>query len=110
IPGEVDAPEWGDQVRITFSNSPCVFHAAGQACLRAWKPGDPRRVRYSGGAGKVKEVLERMHVTGSARANWPVLELDGRIAWMQGVQLEPEPGIDVSVSPLLTGPDAAGPG
>jgi tRNA(Ile)-lysidine synthase len=110
IPGEVDAPEWGVKVRITFSNSPCVFHAAGQACLRAWKPGDRVRLRYSGGARKVKEVLERMHVTGSARANWPVLELDGRIAWMQGVQLEPEPGIDVSVSPLLTGPDAAGPG
>ena len=100
VPGAVDAPEWGVRVRISFLPSPGVSHAAGQACLRAWKPGDRVRLRYSAGARKVKEVLERMHVTGSARANWPVLELDGRIVWMQGVQLEPEPGLEVSVNPL----------
>ena len=76
------------------------------AVLRPWKAGDRVRLRHSGGPRKVKEVLERMRVTGSARANWPVLELDGRIVWMQGVQLEPEPGIEVTVSAL----DAAGPG
>ena len=31
-----------------------------------------------------------MRVTGSDRARWPVLEVDGRIVWMQGVELEPE--------------------
>jgi tRNA(Ile)-lysidine synthase len=46
----------------------------------------------------VKEVLERMHVSGTARANWPVLEVDGRIVWMRGVQLEPEPGIEIAVT------------
>ena len=39
-------------------------------------------------------MLERLHVSGTARANWPVLEFDGRIVWMQGVQVEAEPGID----------------
>jgi hypothetical protein len=26
---------------------------------------------------------------------WPVLEMDGRILWMKGVELEPETGIGV---------------
>ena len=43
----------------------------------------------------MKEVLERLQVTGSERATWPVLELEGRIVWMKGVELEPEPGIAV---------------
>jgi hypothetical protein len=48
----------------------------------------------------VKEVLERLRITGSGRALWPVLELDSRVIWMQGVELEPEPGVSVSVFPL----------
>ena len=43
----------------------------------------------------MKEVLERLRVTGTSRASWPVLELEGRIVWMRGVELEPEPGIHV---------------
>ena len=70
------------------------------AVLRAWKAGDRVRLRHSGGPRKVKEVLERLRVYGSARARWPVVELNGRIVWMQGVELEPEPGVVVSVSPL----------
>jgi hypothetical protein len=48
----------------------------------------------------VKEVLERLRVTGSSRALWPVLELDGRIAWMQGVEVEPVPGIRITATSL----------
>jgi tRNA(Ile)-lysidine synthase len=53
----------------------------------------------------VKEVLERMKVTGSGRAIWPVLEIDGRILWMKGIELEPEPGIEVVVTPLSSTTD-----
>jgi tRNA(Ile)-lysidine synthase len=70
------------------------------ATLRNWSPGDRVRLRHSSGARKVKEVLERKRVTGSSRAVWPVLELDGRIVWMQGVELEPEPGIAVTAERL----------
>jgi tRNA(Ile)-lysidine synthase len=65
------------------------------AKLRNWRPGDRVRLRHSGGLHKVKEVLERLRITGSGRALWPVLEVDGRIVWMKGVELEPEPGIGV---------------
>jgi tRNA(Ile)-lysidine synthase len=51
----------------------------------------------------VKEVLERLHVTGSARALFPVLECDGRIIWMRGAELEPEPGITVVAAALEDG-------
>jgi hypothetical protein len=48
----------------------------------------------------VKEVLERMKVIGSSRATWPVLEFDRRIIWMKGIEIEPEPGVEVLVTPL----------
>ena len=101
LPGEIAAAEFGLRVRISVSDASALTAShRPRALLRPWKPGDRVRLRYSGGARKVKEVLERMHVNGSARANWPVLEMDGRIVWMHGVQLEPEPGIEISVDAL----------
>jgi tRNA(Ile)-lysidine synthase len=70
------------------------------ATLRNWRAGDRVKLRHSGGPRKVKEVLERLRVTGSGRALWPVLDVSGRIVWMQGVELEPEEGIHVAASPL----------
>jgi tRNA(Ile)-lysidine synthase len=71
--------------------------AAPRGTLRNWKPGDRVRLRYSSGPRKVKEVLERLRVTGSSRAVWPVLEVAGKIIWMKGVELEPEQGIVVTL-------------
>jgi tRNA(Ile)-lysidine synthase len=53
-------------------------------------------LRYSSGPRKVKEVLERLRVTGSERAVWPVLEVEGRIVWMRGVEVQPEAGLVVT--------------
>jgi tRNA(Ile)-lysidine synthase len=90
IPGEIAAPAFALQLRIEGTASPAV------ATLRNWKPGDRVRLRHSSGLRKVKEVLERLRVTGTSRILWPVLELAGRIIWMRGVELEPEPGIAVA--------------
>jgi tRNA(Ile)-lysidine synthase len=65
------------------------------ATLRNWRPGDRVLLRHSSGPRKVKEILERLHVTGSDRAGWPVLEVDGRILWMKEVEVEPVPEIHV---------------
>jgi hypothetical protein len=46
----------------------------------------------------VKEVLERMKITGEDRIGWPVLEIAGRILWMRGVELEPDPAIRISIA------------
>jgi tRNA(Ile)-lysidine synthase len=98
IPGEILAPAFGLRLRIEATGT----HEGQTATLRNWKPGDRVRLRYSSGPSKVKEVLERLRVTGSSRAFWPVLELDGRIAWMRGVEVEPEPGIRIEATSLET--------
>jgi tRNA(Ile)-lysidine synthase len=97
IPGEVTA--FGLRLKIEVSE-PARATEGQTAKLRNWKPGDRVQLRYSSGPRKVKEVLERLKVTGSSRALWPVLELEGRIIWMRGVELEPAPGIRVVAASL----------
>lgn len=80
-----------------------ALSSGATAVLRTWKAGDRVHLRHSSGPRKVKEVLERMKVNGAERARWPVLELGGRIVWMQGVAVELEAGIAVTVTPLETG-------
>jgi tRNA(Ile)-lysidine synthase len=106
IPGEINARAFGLRLRVEFRSSatscgPTNGRAglgARTATLRNWKPGDRVRLRYSSAPRKVKEVLERMRVTGTDRALWPVLEIDGRIVWMRGVELEPDPELIISAS------------
>jgi tRNA(Ile)-lysidine synthase len=103
VPGEVRAEGFGIRMRVDVARSQqngANSEPEQTACLRNWKAGDRVRLRYSGGPRKVKEVLERMKVTGSARAVWPVLELGGRIVWMRGVELEPEPAVTVTTEAL----------
>ena len=100
IPGEIDAPAFGLRLHLATLSSGQPIQGQGIAVertvkLRNWRPGDRVTLRYSSGPRKVKEVLERLRVTGTTRALWPVLELDGRIVWMRGVELQPEPGIAV---------------
>jgi tRNA(Ile)-lysidine synthase len=107
IPGEIVAPRFGLRLRIEADSTVLPGREAGggspyarTAVLRNWSPGDRVRLRYSSGPRKVKEVLERLRVTGSGRALWPVLEVDGHIVWMRGVELEPEWGIVVAATPI----------
>ncbi len=103
IPGTIDAPRFGVRLRIervttkvTEGEPAGHDHLPQTATLRNWRPGDRVRLRYSSGLRKVKEVLERKHVTGTERAVWPVLEAGGHIAWMRGVELEPLPGLSIA--------------
>jgi tRNA(Ile)-lysidine synthase len=106
IPGEIDGPAFEVRLEIRLASAKAGKHAPGgrngmaprSAILRNWKPGDRVRLRYSAGPRKVKEVLERMRVTGSDRALWPVLEVEGRIVWMKGVELEREAGLEIKAS------------
>jgi tRNA(Ile)-lysidine synthase len=108
IPGELDAPAFACRIRIE-SGAP-ASPDSGQngdppkAVIRPWKPGDRVRLRYSSGPRKVKEVLERMKVTGTDRGRWPVLEVAGRIVWMRGVEVEPDPALMIRVEAIATDP------
>lgn len=101
VPGEGEG--FGVAIRVEVLSSPTAAASSQIAILRTWRPGDRVHLRHSSGLRKVKEVLERMKISGGERACWPVLEIGGRILWMQGVALEPEPGIRVSVAPLPDG-------
>lgn len=85
VPGEVMAFGWRFQAE---SSQP-----GRAAVIRPWKAGDRVTLRYSSGPRKVKEVLERLKVSGSERAGWLVVEWEGRIVWMQGAAVEPIPGV-----------------
>ena len=103
VPGAVDAPAFSLRIQIANPNAPLASDLPRQtALLRCWKAGDRVQLRHSSAPRKVKEVLERMKVTGSDRAAWPVLEYAGRIVWMKGVEVEPDPGFcfDISASTL----------
>ena len=113
IPGEMLAVDFGLRVCVeagaAFPGGLSDAESAKSATLRNWKPGDRIHLRHSSGPRKVKEVLERMRVTGTSRAVWPVLEVAGRIVWMKGVDLLPETGISVSVTALETALETAVP-
>ena len=93
VPGEIDAPAFG--VRLVLAVPEGADGGERRVTLRNWRAGDRVTLRYSSGPRKVKEVLERLRVTGTARSVWPVLEMDGRIVWMREVELQPEPGIAI---------------
>jgi len=95
VPGKMDAAGFGLSIEIDVHGIKNLSNPA-VAMLRNWKAGDRVRLRYSSGPRKVKEVLEHLRVTGSDRAIWPVLEFNGRIIWMKGVEAEPEPGVVVT--------------
>jgi tRNA(Ile)-lysidine synthase len=119
LPGPLTAERTARELRLSLSSGPSVeihiqrpvqlplpgeaeafglhFQAkadvpAEPALIRNWKAGDRVTLRYSSGPRKVKEVLERMKVSGSDRAQWPVVEWEGKIIWMQGVELQPISG------------------
>ncbi len=100
IPGEVDATQFGCRVRIEVDGERLAGAHPERAVLRAWRPGDRVRLRYSSGPRKIKEVLERMKVTGAERVHWPVLDVGARILWMRGAELEPDPEIRVLVETI----------
>ncbi len=115
IPGEINAPAFGLRLRIEIREAVRSSAAAGAtsnghnnppgkpAILRNGKPGDRDRLRHSSGPRKVKEVLERLRVTGTDRALWPVLEVDGQIVWMRGVELEHDPKLAISAESVPSG-------
>ena len=102
VPGEIAGPAFGVRLRVIsgvrigagpgVGSGPAAQSAPQQALLRNWRPGDRVTLRYSSGPRKVKEVLDRLRVTGSGRSVWPVLEVNGQIVWMKGVELESEAG------------------
>jgi len=103
VPGEVAA--FGLLFRAQVGDD---LTPAPAATVRKWRAGDRVTLRYSSGPRKIKEVLERMKVAGTARDGWPVVEWQGQIVWMQGAELQPVTGISI-VATQNSGKDAGNP-
>jgi len=89
IPGEIRAPEYAVHLRGERAAVPASRDGlACAATLRSWRAGDRVTLRHSRGPKKVTEVLDRLHVLGGARENWPVVEAGGKIVWMRGVEVD----------------------
>ena len=100
VPGIVDAPAYGLRIEIRLTGPTAQSFPVESSILRPWKPGDRVTLRHSSSPKKVKEVLERLKVSGPARALWPVLDWQGTILWMQGVAVEPHPNIEIFAVPF----------
>jgi tRNA(Ile)-lysidine synthase len=88
VPGQASAFGWRFNSHSANPGPP--------ATIRNWRPGDRVTLRYSSGPRKVKEVLERLKISGTARAEWPVVEWQGQILWMQGAELQPSRDVTIS--------------
>jgi tRNA(Ile)-lysidine synthase len=108
IPGELVASAFSLHLKVEVSSTSPDNPPAERryGLLRNWKAGDRVQLRHSLRPRKVKEVLERLRVTGSARSLWPVLEVGGAIVWMKGAELEPNQGIVVEATFLNLEPGA----
>jgi tRNA(Ile)-lysidine synthase len=98
IPAEVAA--FGMCLRIELAPG-ANGESVGAAILRAPKPGDRVKIRYSRAAKPLKEIFERMQIEAEARRTWPVLEWQGRIVWMKGIEIDPEPDLPFKVEVVL---------
>jgi tRNA(Ile)-lysidine synthase len=96
IPGEIRAPEYDLCLQVTRTQDGL---AGTSAVLRTWKAGDRVTLAHSRGPKKVAEVLDRLHVLGGARKNWPVVEWEGNIVWMRGVAVD-APGFVFTVQSM----------
>ena len=77
---------------------PPACRTAVSAVIRTPRAGDRVRLRHSRGPKRMKEVFERMHVAAPERQSWPVVEWQGEIVWMQGVELESEMAEDAGLT------------
>jgi tRNA(Ile)-lysidine synthase len=86
IPGE--AAGLGVRLRATLRGP--EVNVSVPAKLRGPQAGDRVRLRHSRKARPLKEIFERLQVEAERRRSWPLLEWNGQIVWMQGVDVDPE--------------------
>ncbi|HEY0794980.1 MAG TPA: tRNA lysidine(34) synthetase TilS [Acidisarcina sp.] len=90
VPGEVVAEAFGVRVRAELKAGSDGVDGTNhqQAVVRRHRPGDRVRLRHSRGPCRVKEIFERLQLAGQDRDLWPLVEWEGEIVWMRGVEVE----------------------
>lgn len=86
IPGEISLPELG--LALMTRVKPDKEKPAA-AVIRSVRPGDRITPRHTRSPKKIKEVLERLHLSAAERAQLPLVAWEGHILWLRGVELDP---------------------
>lgn len=118
-PGEVEVPELGITAVFRLcrpgekpSGSDSALYNSNQLLdprkllpqitLRNWRAGDQFWPAHTSEPKKVKELLQRRHITGAVRKAWPVAVSGNEIVWMRGFPVsEKHRASDGSESALL---------
>lgn len=69
--------------------------------LRPWRPGDRMQAFGAPGHRKVKEIMTDLKISGFARENMLVLEVDGEILWLPGFKVSQKADITGKTGPWL---------
>ena len=108
-PGTIEVPEAGSyfEVVLVSASASAAYnpeHLLNQTLLseelrvRNWRAGDRFHPAHSKSAKKIKELLQERHLTGVARASWPVVVSGGDVIWVRGfaspVALRPHASTD----------------
>lgn len=75
------------EVRPSVGRFSVSLPAVGRMLVRTPAAGD--RIAVAGGSKPVSEALAEAGVPARIRSRWPLVEVDGRIAWIAGVRAAP---------------------
>jgi len=95
VPGRVTVREAGAAFEVVFVagdlegayNPENLLDAAllaKELRVRNWRAGDRFWAIHAKSPRKVKELLQRRHVSGKLRRNWPVIVSGNEVVWMRG--------------------------
>jgi tRNA(Ile)-lysidine synthase len=98
IPGHVTVPEAGVRFEATLvrtsekaeynrGNSLDPAKLSGNLQIRNWRAGDRYTPAHSKSPKKVKELLQKRHITGNERKLWPVIVSGDEIIWLRGFKV-----------------------
>jgi tRNA(Ile)-lysidine synthase len=109
VPGRIVVPEagvWFEATLIRKSEKPEYNRGnsldpvmlSGTLQIRNWRAGDRFLPMHSKSPKKVKELLQKRHVTGRERQLWPVVVNGDQVVWLRGFaasgQLQPSADAD----------------
>ena len=92
IPGELRIPELG--LHFIARLQPGITPQPFEALIRTVRPGDRVTQRFTSGPRKIKDILERLHLSAAQRQQfpvvvWPATGVNSRIVWLRDVEIEP---------------------
>ena len=114
IPGSVVIPEAGVRFEATLvrtsekaeynrGNSLDPAKLSGNLHVRNWRAGDRFTPAHSKSPKKIKELLQKRHITGSERKLWPVVVSGDEVVWLRGfkVPLKWQPAEDAAETLMI---------